>query len=92
MTESGEGSPEDLKRRLDELKKVRKKDSSLSALGLVFSLGVTFIAVMYGSFVLGSHLDRQFGSSLYLPICLLAGAAAGFWIGYLLMKPLLRDR
>lgn len=92
MSDQPEGSPEELKARIDEFKRGPKKDSSMRALGLVFSLGVTVIATLYGSYVIGSYLDRQNGSSMYLPIALLLGAAAGFWVGWLLLKPLLRDQ
>lgn len=92
MADNEQGSPEELKARIDELKRARKKDSGLGAIGIVMSLGVTFIATLYGSFVIGNHLVKETGSSVYLPVSLLLGSAAGFWVGFLLLKPLLRDK
>ena len=87
-----ESTPEDLQRRIERFKQRRKPDPGLGrAVALVLSLGVTFVTVMYGSFLLGSELDRRGGTTWCLPVALLLGAAAGFWVGYLLIRPLLRD-
>ena len=51
-----------------------------AALELAFSVGPTFIAALGGGWLLGSWLDRRFGTSpTALTICVLLGAASGFF-------------
>ena len=87
-----ESTPEDLQARIEQFKRRRKPDPGFGrAVALVVSLGVTFVTVMYGSFLLGTEIDRRQGTTWCLPVALLLGAAAGFWVGYLLIRPLLRE-
>lgn len=90
--EGTESTPEELQERIEAFQRKQRPDPGFGrAVALVTSLGVTFIAVMYGSFVLGTEIQRRTGSSSALAVSLLLGAAAGAWLGYLLLRPLLRD-
>lgn len=88
----GEGTPEELQARIEAFQRRQRAQPGFGrAVALVMSLGVTFVLILYGSFLLGTELSRRTGASWWLPACLLAGAAAGFWAGFLLIRPLLRE-
>lgn len=85
------GTPEALQVRIEQLKKPRRHDPGFGqAVGLVFTLGVTVAGILVGSWMLGQRLDEEAGVGFYTPTLLLLGAAGAFWVGYLLLRPLLR--
>ena len=90
--EHPESTPEQLQQRIEAYQRRHNPQPGFGrAVALVMSLGVTFAAVMYGAFVLGGMLEQHTGSRWCLPVTLLLGAVAGSWIGYLLIRPLLRE-
>jgi len=88
-----EATPEELQRRIEAFRKRRGSDAPGfgRAMALVMSLGVSLVAVMYGAYVLGGLLKAHTGAAWTLPFSLLLGAAAAGWVGYLLIRPLLRE-
>jgi threonine/homoserine/homoserine lactone efflux protein len=91
--DSEEATPEELQRRIEAFRQRRGTDGPGfgRAMALVMSLGVSLVAVMYGAYVLGGLLKAHTGSAWALPLSLLLGAAAAGWVGYLLIRPLLRE-
>ncbi len=87
-----DSSPEELQQRIQAYQQRHGPQPGFGrAVALVMSLGVTTAAVMYGSYVLGGVLQKHTGQAWCLPVTLLAGAAAAAWVGYLLIRPLLRE-
>ncbi len=90
--DSSESTPERLQQRIDGFRKRRRAEPGLGrAMALVMSLGVSLVAVMYGSYVLGGILRSHTGLAWILPATLLTGVVAAAWVGYLLIRPLLRE-
>jgi len=88
-----QATPEELQRRIEAFRQRRGADGPGfgRAAALVMSLGISLVAVIYGAFVLGDLLKTHTGLAWILPGTLLLGAAAAGWVGYLLIRPLLRD-
>jgi len=91
--DSEEATPEELQRRIQAFRQRREAGAPGfgRAMALVMSLGVSLVAVMYGAYVLGGLLKAHTGASWALPLSLLLGAAGAGWVGYLLIRPLLRE-
>ncbi|MCE7869267.1 AtpZ/AtpI family protein [bacterium CPR1] len=85
-------SLEEVEQRIREFKEPRKGDLTLGrGMALVFSLGFTVVALMYGSYLLGHWLDEQYQTRLLTPAMVLVGLGLAGFVGYRLMKPLLED-
>lgn len=86
------GTPEELKQRIEELQRPRKGDALFaSGLGLVVSLGVTFVTTLIGSFYVGQMLDTKQGTTHWTPIAVVIGVAAGGYASWMLLQPFLKD-
>lgn len=88
-----EATPEDLQRRIQAFRQRQETGTPGfgRALALVMTLGVSLVAVMYGAYFLGGLLKAHTGAAWAMPVSLLLGAAAAGWVGYLLIRPLLRE-
>lgn len=87
-------TPEQLQvriRALRQAKPARTKTLSRAA-AVALSLGVTVAGVMYGFFYIGSEIARVTGIDAFLPASLLIGAVCSFYLGYLLIKPILKSK
>lgn len=84
---------QDIQERIDRYwdKHRPKSNETARSLGMALSLGFIMAAVLYGSYLTGTELVKRSGQGWLLPFCLIAGAAAGFYIGFMLLHPLVKD-
>lgn len=86
--------PEAVALRIKELRKEieRSPNRTSQAMGLVVSLGVTTALVLYGFFRIGKKVVELSGAPWAMAVCMLIGVVVVFWIGALLIKPIVRQR
>ena len=82
----------DIQQRIDRYweKHTVKTGSMGKSLGVVLSLGFIMAAVLYGAYLIGMELVRRSGQGWLLPLCLIVGMAAGFYLGFTLLYPLIK--
>ena len=69
-----------------------KDTRSLRYLGLVFQLGLGFVASTFGSILIGAYLDRTAGTSpIFVTIMLVLGLLGGLWNAFRTLKAFEED-
>ncbi|MEW6081613.1 MAG: AtpZ/AtpI family protein [Bacillota bacterium] len=69
-----------------------KDARSLRYLGLVFQLGLGFVASAFGSVLIGIYLDRKAGTSpVFVTVMLLLGLSGGLWNAFRTLKAFEED-
>ncbi|MDO5295916.1 MAG: AtpZ/AtpI family protein [bacterium] len=83
---------DDIQKRIDSYweKHTPKPNTAAHSLGAVLSLGFVMAAVLYSAYLIGQELVSRSGQSWLLPLCLIIGMAAGFYIGFTLLHPLIK--
>ena len=69
-----------------------KPNPTARALGAVLSLGFVVVAVLYASYWLGTMLVNHTGQGWLLPCCLVVGMLSGFYMGFILLAPVIKPR
>lgn len=69
-----------------------KPNPTARALGAVLSLGFVVVAVLYASYWLGTMLVNRTGQGWLLPFCLVVGMLSGFYMGFILLAPVIKPR
>ena len=57
----------------------------------MLSLGFIMAVVLYGAYLIGMELVRRSGQGWLLPLCLIIGMISGFYIGFNLLYPLIKQ-
>jgi len=86
-------TPEHLQGRIEKLRASQdrtEKQGLARAMAFFMSMGATMVGAIYGGYLLGTYLQKQTGSEMWLPVMLLGSVAAGASIVYQMLKPFLK--
>ncbi len=92
--EPQEGTPEALALRIARYRSAtpkRKGNPTARALGAVLSVGFIMVAALYAAFHIGRELTERGGQTWIMPLSLILGMLAGFWVCFILLRPLVRQ-
>jgi len=85
-------TPEELAEKIKQIKKLKKPSGNgefYSSLSLIWSIGVTFLLALGGSFWLGRKIVQLTGIEFLFPVCLMLGIFLGGFMVFKLLKPYL---
>lgn len=91
---ASEARLEEIKKDLDNywVKYAPKPNPAARALGVVLSLGFVVVTVLYASYWLGTQIVARTGQGWAMPVCLIVGMLAGFYMGFILLAPIIKPR